>query len=99
MAIKAPGTDPATAILGGGRHPLESFFSPRSVALIGATESPGSVGRTVFWNLISNPFGATLIVGVAILVHLGIVAAFSPALVAPLRAYLPRVVGSRFTRR
>jgi acetyltransferase len=57
MAIKNPGTDPATAILGGGRHPLEPFFSPRSVALIGATESTGSVGRTVFWNLISNPFG------------------------------------------
>lgn len=49
--------------------------------------------------LISNPFGATLIVGVAILVHLGIVAAFSPSLVAPLRAYIPRVVGSRFARR
>lgn len=60
MALKIPGTDPATAILGGGRHPLESFFSPRSVALIGATESPGSVGRTVFWNLIRNPFGGTV---------------------------------------
>ncbi len=57
MAIKNSGADPATAILGGGRHPLESFFSPKSVALIGATESEGSVGRTVFWNLISNPFG------------------------------------------
>ncbi|MCZ2152648.1 MAG: CoA-binding protein, partial [Bryobacterales bacterium] len=60
MALKTPGTDPATAILGGGRHPLESFFSPRSVALIGATESAGSVGRTVFWNLIRNPFGGTV---------------------------------------
>lgn len=60
MAIKSPVADPATAILGGGRHPLESFFSPRSVALIGATESVGSVGRTVFWNLISNPFGGTV---------------------------------------
>ncbi len=57
MAIKNQTTDPATAILGGGKHPLEPFFSPSSVALIGATENEGSVGRTVFWNLISNPFG------------------------------------------
>jgi acetyltransferase len=57
MAIKSQSTDPATSILGGGPHPLEPFFSPSSVALIGATENPGSVGRTVFWNLISNPFG------------------------------------------
>ncbi|MCW5965172.1 MAG: bifunctional acetate--CoA ligase family protein/GNAT family N-acetyltransferase [Bryobacterales bacterium] len=57
MAIKNQSTDPATSILGGGKHPLESFFSPSSVALIGATENEGTVGRTVFWNLISNPFG------------------------------------------
>ena len=29
------------------RHPLDPFFKPRSVAVIGATETPGSVGRTV----------------------------------------------------
>ena len=38
-------------------HPLDVFFSPESVAVIGATESAGSVGRTLLWNLISNPFG------------------------------------------
>jgi len=38
-------------------HPLDVFFSPQSVAVIGATESGGSVGRTLLWNLISNPFG------------------------------------------
>ena len=38
-------------------HPLDVFFSPDSVAVIGATETPGSVGRTVLWNLITNPFG------------------------------------------
>jgi len=27
------------------RHPLDPFFKPRSVAVIGATEAPGSVGR------------------------------------------------------
>ena len=28
--------------------------------MIGATESAGSVGRTILWNLISNPFGGTV---------------------------------------
>jgi acetyltransferase len=30
------------------------------VAVIGATEKAGSVGRTVLWNLISSPFGGTV---------------------------------------
>jgi acetyltransferase len=38
-------------------RPLAPFFAPGSVAVIGATEKPGSVGRTVFWNVISSPFG------------------------------------------
>ncbi|TAK94356.1 MAG: acetyl CoA synthetase subunit alpha, partial [Verrucomicrobia bacterium] len=33
------------------QHPLSSIFSPKSVAVIGATENQGSVGRTVFQNL------------------------------------------------
>ncbi len=28
-------------------RPLEAFFAPRSVAVVGATETAGSVGRTV----------------------------------------------------
>jgi acetyltransferase len=39
------------------RNSLEVFFKPRQVAVIGATETKGSVGRTILWNLISNPFG------------------------------------------
>jgi acetyltransferase len=42
------------------RHPLDAFFSPRSVAVIGATDREGSVGRTVLWNLVTNPFGGTV---------------------------------------
>ena len=42
------------------RHPLEVFFAPRSIAVIGATEREGSVGRTVMWNLVTNPFGGTV---------------------------------------
>ena len=52
--------DPATDLWKTGRHPLDSIFAPRSVAVIGATERPGSVGRTVLWNLISHPFGGTV---------------------------------------
>ena len=41
-------------------HPLSVFFAPERVAVIGATESPDSVGRTVLKNLISSPFGGTV---------------------------------------
>jgi acyl-CoA synthetase (NDP forming) len=39
------------------RHPLDAIFAPRTVAVIGATERPGSVGRTVLQNLIGHSFG------------------------------------------
>jgi len=39
---------------------LQPIFSPKTVAVIGATEKAGSVGRTVLWNLISSPFGGTV---------------------------------------
>ena len=41
-------------------QPLDVFFAPKTVAVIGATEAQGSVGRTVLWNLLSNPFGGTV---------------------------------------
>jgi acetyltransferase len=43
-----------------GSQPLDVFFSPKTVAVIGATENPGSVGRTLLWNLVTNPFGGTV---------------------------------------
>jgi acetyltransferase len=42
------------------RHPLDCIFHPRSVAVIGASEREGSVGRTLLWNLIRSPFGGTV---------------------------------------
>lgn len=36
---------------------LDAIFKPQTIAVIGATEREGSVGRTILWNLISNPFG------------------------------------------
>ncbi|MGE6762257.1 bifunctional acetate--CoA ligase family protein/GNAT family N-acetyltransferase [Corallococcus interemptor] len=54
-------TDPSIDLLHQRtRQPLEVIFSPRSVAVVGASERPGSVGRTVLWNLISSPFGGTV---------------------------------------
>jgi acetyltransferase len=52
--------DPAHDVLHSERHPLEAIFKPKSVAVIGATERPGSIGRNVLWNLLSNPFGGTV---------------------------------------
>src|SRR5690349_20752252 len=41
-------------------HPLDAIFAPRSVAVVGASERPGSVGRAVLWSLVSSPFGGTV---------------------------------------
>jgi acetyltransferase len=41
-------------------NPLDKIFAPKSVALVGATEKHGTVGRTILWNLISSPFGGTI---------------------------------------
>jgi acetyltransferase len=56
LAAKALAHD----VLRQGKHPLDPFFRPRSVAVIGATETPGSVGRTLLHNLIETPFGGTV---------------------------------------
>ena len=53
-------TDNAHDVLRQERHPLDAIFAPKNVAVIGATETVGSVGRTVLWNLISTPFGGTV---------------------------------------
>ena len=53
--------DPSYDLLHAALHrPLEAMFAPETVAVIGASEREGSVGRTILWNLISNPFGGTV---------------------------------------
>ncbi|MGP1677598.1 MAG: bifunctional acetate--CoA ligase family protein/GNAT family N-acetyltransferase [Burkholderiales bacterium] len=54
------GADRALDVLHFERDSLRAIFAPKSVAVIGATEQEGRVGRTVLWNLISNPFGGTV---------------------------------------
>src|SRR5919199_5457857 len=44
----------------GRQQSLDAIFSPANVAVVGATEAQGSVGRTLLWNLVSNPFGGTV---------------------------------------
>jgi len=46
--------------LGHKNKALDVFFTPDNVAVIGATETPGSVGRTILKNLIATPFGGTV---------------------------------------
>ena len=53
-------TDPAYDILRSERQPLSAIFAPKTVAVIGASDKSGSVGRTLLWNLIGNPFGGTV---------------------------------------
>lgn len=53
-------SDRAYDILRSEHRPLDAIFAPKSVAMIGATERPGSVGRIVFWNLLSSSFGGTV---------------------------------------
>jgi acetyltransferase len=52
--------DPAHDVYQYTANPLKSIFAPKNVAVIGATEKEGSVGRTILWNLISSPFGGAV---------------------------------------
>src|SRR5579871_5511999 len=53
-------SDPSSDVYRSETHPLDSLFMPSSVAVIGASERAGSVGRSVLWNLLSSPFGGTV---------------------------------------
>lgn len=55
-----PAHDRAHDVLRSETHPLDAIFSPHSVAVIGATDRQGSVGRAVLWSLLSSPFGGTV---------------------------------------
>ncbi len=52
--------DPAHDLLRSERQPLDELFKPRTVAVVGASERVGSVGRSVLWNILSSPFGGTV---------------------------------------
>ena len=52
--------DPSHDVLRGEPNPLDVIFRPKSIAVIGATEREGSVGRTVVENLVKGGFAGTL---------------------------------------
>src|SRR5271166_1843583 len=52
--------DPSSDVFRTESHPLDPLFLPQSVAVVGASERSGSVGRSVLWNLLSSPFGGTV---------------------------------------
>jgi acetyltransferase len=60
QALLSSVSDPAYDILRSKYRPLDAIFAPKSVAVIGATDRPGSVGRIVLWNLLSSSFGGTV---------------------------------------
>ena len=55
-----PPQDRAHDVLRSEGHPLDAIFAPHSVAVIGASDRAGSVGRAVLWSLVSSPFGGTV---------------------------------------
>src|SRR5690242_4428391 len=55
-----PAHDRAHDVLHSEGHPLDAIFIPHNVAVIGATERLGSIGRAVLWSLVSSPFGGTV---------------------------------------
>src|SRR5688572_21931224 len=59
-SVASGALDPVSDLLPGDRPRLDAIFAPKRVAVIGATERPGSVGRTVTWNLLTNPFGGVV---------------------------------------
>lgn len=55
-----PGYDRSHDVFRAEAHPLDAMFAPRAVAVVGASEKPGGVGRHVVWSLVGSPFGGTV---------------------------------------
>ena len=60
MAETPQPLDPVNDPLAERRPSLGAIFNPRNVAVVGATDKTGSVGRTLLWNLVSHPFGGAV---------------------------------------
>jgi acetyltransferase len=93
------------------RHPLDCLFAPRSIALIGASEREGSVGRIVLDNLrqggfagplyLVNPAHAEIMGQASVPTARDLLAAPDLAIIAVRAAEVPRVLtdcGARGTR-
>ena len=63
-------------------HYLTSLFSPRNVAVVGASDTPGSIGQAVFANLLA---GTIVLTGLSAI----LVGAFWWGVLPQLRSQLP----------
>ena len=54
MITPPPSPEPGSDVYRSGRKPLDAIFEPRSVAVVGATERPGSVGRMGIYSFNGN---------------------------------------------
>ncbi len=54
--LAVEGTEVPRAASRPARASLDVFFEPKRIAVVGASEKPGSVGRSVFWNLESSGY-------------------------------------------
>lgn len=52
--------DPSQNFLEGYQNPIDGFFNPKSVALVGATEKNPSVARTILSNLIKHGYKGSI---------------------------------------
>jgi hypothetical protein len=59
LEMPAPESAAITATLQ-SRLSLNAIFYPKSIAVVGATDKPASVGRTILRNLLDQPSGATI---------------------------------------
>lgn len=57
---RATAIHPSHDLLRSTSQPLDIFFRPQSVAMVGASDREGSVGRTILHNLLATPFGGTV---------------------------------------
>ena len=56
----SPSSDPTHDFLRPARRPLDAIFSPKQIAVIGASDQPRSVGYTLVTNLLGARFGGTI---------------------------------------
>jgi acetyltransferase len=60
MQLSSFPQDPSQNVIPTMPHPLDAFFLPKSIAVIGAKDDVGSVGRTLLSNLLSTSFTGTV---------------------------------------
>ncbi len=59
--VRIQSSDPSQDLLGNHRLSLDMLFHPQTVAVVGATDKAGSVGKAVFQNLLKNPSGIRIL--------------------------------------